>query len=92
MKQTGLIPSDFSFDSSTLAGQIARPDIFSVLVAVFAGVAGILSLTPAKSGPLIGVLISVATIPAAAAASVAAATGEWARFGGSLTRSAVVPV
>ena len=86
MKQTGLIPSDFSFDSSTLAGQIARPDIFSVLVAVFAGVAGILSLTTAKSGPLIGVLISVATIPAAAAASVAAATGEWARFGGSLTQ------
>ena len=38
-----------------------------------------LSLTSAKSGALIGVLISVTTIPAAANIGVAAALGEWER-------------
>ena len=37
-----------------------------------------LSLTSAKSGALIGVLVSVTTIPAAANIGVAAAYGEWA--------------
>ncbi len=39
--------------------------------------AGMLSLTSAKSGALIGVLISVTTIPAAANIGVAAAYGDW---------------
>ena len=38
---------------------------------------GILSLTTAKSGALIGVLVSVTTIPAASNVGVAAAYGEW---------------
>ena len=36
-----------------------------------------LSLTTAKSGALIGVLVSVTTIPAASNIGVAAAYGEW---------------
>ncbi len=36
-----------------------------------------LSLTNAKSGALIGVLVSVTTIPAASNIGVAAAYGEW---------------
>ena len=36
-----------------------------------------LSLTSAKSGALVGVLISVTTIPAAANIGVAAALGNW---------------
>ena len=56
---------------------ISRPDTFSVLVALAAGVAGTLSLTTVKSGALIGVLVSVTTIPAAANVAVAAAYGEW---------------
>ena len=42
-----------------------------------AGTVGILSLTNAKSGALIGVLISVTTIPAASNIGVAAAYGDW---------------
>ena len=38
-----------------------------------AGIAGMLALTSAKSGALVGVLISVTTIPAAANAAVALA-------------------
>ena len=56
---------------------ISHPDTFSVLVAVLAGVAGVLSLTTAKSGALIGVLISVTTIPAAANVGVASAYADW---------------
>ena len=59
---------------------IAKPDAFSFIVAVFAGAAGVLSLTSAKSGALVGVLISVTTIPAAANIGVAAALGNWARL------------
>ena len=36
-----------------------------------------LSLTTAKAGALIGVLVSVTTIPAASNVGVAAAYGEW---------------
>jgi hypothetical protein len=43
-----------------------------------------LSLTTAKSGALIGVLISVTTIPAASNVGVSAAYGDWDSFGGSL--------
>ena len=56
---------------------ISSPDLFSVIVAVLAGIAGVLSLSTAKSGALIGVLISVTTIPAAANVGVAAAYGDW---------------
>ena len=45
---------------------ITRPDRWSVVVAVLAGVAGALSLTSAKSGALVGVFVSVTTVPAAA--------------------------
>ncbi len=46
-------------------GFITRPDRWSVVVAVLAGVAGVLSLTSAKSSALVGVFISVTTVPAA---------------------------
>ena len=43
-----------------------------------------LSLTSAKSGALIGVLISVTTIPAAANIGVAAAFGDWPEWRGAM--------
>jgi uncharacterized hydrophobic protein (TIGR00271 family) len=56
---------------------ISNPDFLSFFIAVVAGSAGMLSLTTAKSGALIGVLVSVTTIPAASNVGVAAAYGEW---------------
>jgi uncharacterized hydrophobic protein (TIGR00271 family) len=67
-----------------LTSFIWEPNGLSYIVGFLAGVAGILSLTSAKSGALIGVLISVTTVPAAGAAAVAFAAGEWGTLGTSL--------
>ena len=45
-----------------------------------------LSLSTAKSGALIGVLISVTTIPAAANIGVAAAYRDWSSWRGSIAQ------
>jgi uncharacterized hydrophobic protein (TIGR00271 family) len=68
---------------------ISHPDEYSVLVALLAGVAGALTLTTAKSGALIGVLISVTTIPAAANVGVAAAYADWSEVGGAAAQLCV---
>ena len=73
---TSLIPDDFSQDGHPFTEFISNPDHFSVIVAALAGIAGVLSLTSMKSGALVGVLISVTTIPAAANIGVAAALGD----------------
>ncbi|WP_447037963.1 DUF389 domain-containing protein [Streptomyces sp. DSM 118878] len=62
---------------------IYRPDWFSFVVAVLAGTAGTLSLTSAKSGALVGVAISVTTVPAAANAAVAFSYAEYRQAWGS---------
>jgi uncharacterized hydrophobic protein (TIGR00271 family) len=58
-----------------LTSFIWQPDALSWIVAFLAGIAGMLSLTSKKSGALVGVLISVTTIPAAA--NAAAALAYW---------------
>jgi uncharacterized hydrophobic protein (TIGR00271 family) len=82
-KWTGLSPDDFVPSQHQLTGFISDPDFFSFYVAFVAGTAGILSLTNAKSGALIGVLISVTTIPAASNIGVAAAYDDWSEAGGA---------
>ncbi|MGY5104536.1 DUF389 domain-containing protein [Streptomyces sp. 900105245] len=62
---------------------VYAPDAFSFIVAVLAGIAGTLSLTSAKSGALVGVAISVTTVPAAANAAVALAYGDTSQTLGS---------
>ena len=74
LRATGVAPQEFPDHPLTLF--ISSPDVYSVLVAYLAGTAGILSLTSSKSGALIGVLISVTTIPAAANIGVAGAYGQ----------------
>lgn len=50
---------------------------FSFIVALLAGAAGMLALTSAKSASLVGVFISVTTVPAAAFGSVALVEGRY---------------
>ncbi|MFI5818492.1 DUF389 domain-containing protein [Streptomyces rishiriensis] len=64
-------------------GFVYAPDAFSFIVALLAGVAGTLSLTSAKSGALVGVAISVTTVPAAANAAVALSYGDTRQTWGS---------
>ncbi|MFE5834373.1 DUF389 domain-containing protein [Streptomyces sp. NPDC056488] len=63
---------------------IWQPDPFSFVVALLAGAAGVLSLTSAKSGALVGVAISVTTVPAGANAAVALAYGDLGQMWGSV--------
>lgn len=80
----GKIPDGFAPADHPLTRFISEPDELSFVVAFIAGVAGVLSLTSAKSGALIGVLISVTTIPAAANVAVASSVGEWGEAAGAL--------
>jgi uncharacterized hydrophobic protein (TIGR00271 family) len=84
LKWTGLVPDDFSTEDHPFTQFISDPDFFSFFVAYLAGMAGVLSLTSAKSGALIGVLISVTTIPAAANIGVAAAYGDGGSWVGAM--------
>ena len=85
----GLVPDGFELTENRLTAFVSRPDEFAVIVALLAGVAGILSLTSTKSGALIGVLISVTTVPAAGATGLAAALGEWGDAAGALAQLVV---
>jgi uncharacterized hydrophobic protein (TIGR00271 family) len=78
-----VFPSEFSEAQHEFTEFISNPDFLSFFVAFVAGSAGVLSLTSAKSGALVGVLISVTTIPAASSIGVAAAYGEWGDAGGA---------
>jgi uncharacterized hydrophobic protein (TIGR00271 family) len=86
LKAVGVFDPGFSQDGHSFANIISSPDLLSFLVAACAGVAGMLSLSTAKSGALIGVLISVTTIPAAANVGVAAAYRDWDACRGSLAQ------
>lgn len=72
------------FDAGALRGEHEVDFVFdvgpwSLIVALLAGAAGMLSMTSAKSAALVGVFISVTTVPAAGYASVAAILGDWSR-------------
>ncbi|MEU7741465.1 DUF389 domain-containing protein [Nonomuraea sp. NPDC049158] len=68
---------------------IVKPDRWSFIVALLAGAAGVLSITAGKSSALIGVFISVTTVPAAGYVAVALALSDWAEVGGSVAQLAL---
>jgi uncharacterized hydrophobic protein (TIGR00271 family) len=70
-------------------GFITRPDRWSFPVAFIAGAAGMLSLTSAKSSSLVGVFISVTTVPATAAFALGVAFGDWTDARRSLLQLAI---
>jgi uncharacterized hydrophobic protein (TIGR00271 family) len=78
-----LVNRDMLLDDRPLTEFIWQPDALSWVVGFLAGVAGMLSLTSAKAGTLVGVLISVTTVPAAANAAVAIAYGVMNEAAGS---------
>ncbi|MDH6122266.1 putative hydrophobic protein (TIGR00271 family) [Kitasatospora sp. GAS204A] len=76
----------FTLGIRPVSNLINTPDFFSVAVAFLAGVVGIMSLTQARTGALLGVFISVTTIPAAADIGVSSAFESWREARGSLVQ------
>lgn len=68
---------------STGTEYIYHPGWFSLITALVAGAAGTLSLTSAKSAALVGVFISVTTIPAAGNLALALVFGRFHDAAGS---------
>lgn len=76
VRALGVTPEAYEAGVRPLTQFISHPDGWSVVVALLAGLAGTISLTQAKPSALVGVFISVTTIPAAANVAVAAAHGR----------------
>ncbi|MBQ0986274.1 DUF389 domain-containing protein [Streptomyces sp. F63] len=79
----GLFTPDMLARKNGLTEFVWQPGHLSFVVALLAGIAGTLSLTSEKSGALIGVAISVTTVPAAANAAAALAYGDLQELRGS---------
>jgi uncharacterized hydrophobic protein (TIGR00271 family) len=65
---------------------IVQPDIWSFLIALLAGIAGVLALTTSKSGPLVGVFISVTTVPAVGTIALCMGVGVWSEIPAAATQ------
>jgi len=83
IRASGATPGPFLAGLRVVADFINSPDVFSVIVAVLAGLVGVVSLTEAKASTLIGVFISVTTIPAAASIGISVAYSLWREARGS---------
>ncbi len=84
IRAAGLEPDAFALGIRPVSHLINTPDWYSVIVAVLAGIVGVISLTEARASTLIGVFISVTTIPAAADAGVSLAFGSGQEALGSI--------
>ncbi|MFF0157940.1 DUF389 domain-containing protein [Streptomyces sp. NPDC005263] len=80
----GLQPEAFELGLRPVSNLINTPNFFSAVVAVLAGIVGIVSLAEARTSALLGVFISVTTIPAAADIGVSVAFASWDEARGSL--------
>jgi uncharacterized hydrophobic protein (TIGR00271 family) len=83
IRWSGHTPKLYSLGVRPVSSLISNPNLFSVVVAVLAGIVGVVSLTEARAGALIGVFISVTTIPAAADVGLAAAYQSWSEARGA---------
>jgi uncharacterized hydrophobic protein (TIGR00271 family) len=84
VRGSGETPAPFLAGDRPVADFINAPDEFSVIVAVLAGIVGVVSLTEARANALIGVFISVTTIPAAASVGVSIAYTSWSDAEGAV--------
>jgi uncharacterized hydrophobic protein (TIGR00271 family) len=89
LRVLGRIPDSYTTGVRPLTRFVSEPDEFSAIVACAAAVAGVLALTHERAGTLVGVLVSVTTLPAIAAAGVALAVGDGDDVVGSLAQLAI---
>jgi uncharacterized hydrophobic protein (TIGR00271 family) len=84
-----IAPDNYDISERQLTAFISHPDALAVVVAVLAGIVGMLSLTEGRSGALIGVLVSVTTIPAIGNIGAAAAYRSWDDVTGAAVQLAI---
>jgi uncharacterized hydrophobic protein (TIGR00271 family) len=84
IRAAGLEPRAYALGVRPVSSLIDTPNWFSFIVALLAGVVGVVSLTEARSATLIGVFISVTTIPAASDTGVSLAFGNTSEAWGSV--------
>lgn len=84
IRGAGLEPRAYALGVRPVSSLIDTPNWFSFIVALLAGVVGVVSLTEARSSTLIGVFISVTTIPAASDIGVSLAFGSNSEARGSV--------
>jgi uncharacterized hydrophobic protein (TIGR00271 family) len=84
-----LQPRAYELGIRPVADLIDSPNAFSVIVAVLAGIVGVVSLTEARASTLIGVFVSVTTIPAAADMGLSMAFGDWSEARGAFLQLVV---
>ncbi len=89
VRATAGYPDAYTDGLLPLAASVSRPDGYAALVALLAGVAGVVSLTSAKSAALVGVAVSVTTVPAAADLGLALSAGRRAEAIGAAAQLAV---
>jgi uncharacterized hydrophobic protein (TIGR00271 family) len=87
--EIGVLAIDALPDDRPATGFVYNPDRWSFIVALLAGAAGILSMTSGKSSALVGVFISVTTVPAAGNIAVALALGQLNEVEGSFLQLVV---
>jgi uncharacterized hydrophobic protein (TIGR00271 family) len=83
IRWSGLAPRLYENGVRPVSDLINSPNVYSVIVAVLAGIVGVVSLTESRANALIGVFISVTTIPAASDMGLSAAFGSWTEARGS---------
>jgi uncharacterized hydrophobic protein (TIGR00271 family) len=83
IRGSGHTPQAYLLGVRPVSNLIDNPNLFSLIVAVLAGIVGVVSLTEARAAALIGVFISVTTIPAAADTGLSIAYANSAEAGGS---------
>jgi uncharacterized hydrophobic protein (TIGR00271 family) len=81
----GRVPAAYLAGERPLTGLLIGANLGAFIVAFVAGAAGIIALGRAKSGAVVGVLVSITTIPAAANIGVALAMGNPTEAGKSLS-------
>lgn len=80
----GRIPTPYLAGDRPLTDLLIGANLGAFVVAFVAGAAGIIALGRAKSGAVVGVLVSITTIPAASNVGVALAMGNLSEAGQSL--------
>jgi uncharacterized hydrophobic protein (TIGR00271 family) len=83
VRAAGQAPASFLKGTRPVSDLINTPNMYSLIVAILAGIVGVVSLTETRANALIGVFISVTTIPAAADVGVSLAFSSWHEARGS---------